>query len=246
MNYIHKSGILKISENTKVLEIGFESGGVSIFAFEKLGLKTIGIDNLYNLKHEKELWTPEINHNYNFFKSKAILKYGDITKKTTFNENSIDIIYSASVLEHIQSLDKAFKECYRILKPGGIMIHSYHPFYSYNGGHALCIPDYPWGHILLKKNEYKKYLKRYRPYESDTAIKYLEKALSYENSQKNVQLKLLCSGFHILNWRNLPTKHNNIKDLSSEIILECLKINKELSIEDLITQNINFIAKKRP
>ncbi len=48
-------------------------------------------------------------------------------------DNSVDVFYSEMILEHIDNPQKAIDETYRILKPGGIAIHTtvflmpYHP-----------------------------------------------------------------------------------------------------------------------
>jgi 2-polyprenyl-3-methyl-5-hydroxy-6-metoxy-1,4-benzoquinol methylase len=48
---------------------------------------------------------------------------------------SLDVILSWEVLEHITKPENAFKEMARILKPGGIAFHEYNPFFSIYGGH---------------------------------------------------------------------------------------------------------------
>ena len=40
-----------------------------------------------------------------------------------FDDSSFGIIFSSSVLEHVQELDDLLAECARVLKPGGIMYH---------------------------------------------------------------------------------------------------------------------------
>jgi SAM-dependent methyltransferase len=42
----------------------------------------------------------------------------DITR-LTFPPSSIDLIVSSDVLEHVPNIEEAFKECYRVLRPGG-------------------------------------------------------------------------------------------------------------------------------
>jgi SAM-dependent methyltransferase len=42
----------------------------------------------------------------------------DITR-LTFRDSSLDLILSSDVLEHVPDLDAAFKESYRVLRPGG-------------------------------------------------------------------------------------------------------------------------------
>ena len=47
----------------------------------------------------------------------------DMTKKFTYGNNSVDYIYSSHTFEHLfyQEAKFAFSECYRILKPNGII-----------------------------------------------------------------------------------------------------------------------------
>ena len=129
-----------------------------------------------------------------------------------------------------------------ILKPNLIDIKN--KFYIENGGHSLCTSDSPWGHILLNKSEFRNYLKKYRKYEFNTAISWLDNALYYENTQKHVQLKCLETGFNILNWYNSSVNRRHLNDLTKNIIQECLIINDNITLEDLLTENIYFIAQK--
>ncbi len=52
-------------------------------------------------------------------------KYKNLTladaRDLPFSDNSYESIFSISTLEHIDNADKALKEAYRILKPGGIL-----------------------------------------------------------------------------------------------------------------------------
>lgn len=45
-------------------------------------------------------------------------------QKTSFSDCSLDIITSNQVFEHVPDNSKAFLECHRILKPGGVLIFS--------------------------------------------------------------------------------------------------------------------------
>lgn len=57
----------------------------------------------------------------------------DIQNLDKIPDNSVDVFYSDMVLEHIEEPQKAIDESYRILKPGGLAIHTtvfmmpYHP-----------------------------------------------------------------------------------------------------------------------
>ena len=59
---------------------------------------------------------------------------------------------------------------YRLLNPGGLMMHHLNPIWSENGGHALGTLDSPWLHVVLKEKEFERYLKEIHPFESDIAI----------------------------------------------------------------------------
>ena len=73
----------------------------------------------------------------------------------------VDVIYSSAVLEHVDHPDLSLKEMYRVLKPGGLAMHSWNPFTSLTmGGHDIGIPYYyPWAHLRLTKEEHIQKLK---------------------------------------------------------------------------------------
>ena len=114
-----------INSSSKILEIGYVSGGHSIIAFEKIGLQSFGIDNFYsNMSENNMLW----KNSKTISQSKASFMIGDITKKNADIEpGKFDIIYSRSTLEHILDIDASFIEMYRLLKPKGIIYHHYNP-----------------------------------------------------------------------------------------------------------------------
>lgn len=60
--------------------------------------------------------------NLDLYKSKDVL-YHNIKKKLPFINNSVDVIYHSHVLEHLEKdeAENFIKDCFRILKPGGIM-----------------------------------------------------------------------------------------------------------------------------
>lgn len=92
--------------------------------------------------------------------------------------NSVDVVVSWEVLEHITKPNDAFKEMARILKPGGFAFHEYNPFFSVDGGHSLCTLDFPWGHARLNDEDFEKYLDEFRPDEKEVSLSFFRNNLN--------------------------------------------------------------------
>lgn len=48
----------------------------------------------------------------------------DASDLSCFPDDSLDLVYSSNVLEHIEDVDRCIREIFRVLKPSGIGIHS--------------------------------------------------------------------------------------------------------------------------
>ena len=90
-----------------------------------------------------------------------------------------------------------------ILKPGGYTFHEHNPFFSFNEGHVLCTLELMWGHVRLSITDFQKYLKQFRPFEYDLAIRfYIENYL--ELNEKNfVKSKNNFSSLELIDLVNL-------------------------------------------
>ena len=91
----------------KMLEPGCGRGEF-LNNFKNLGLDVVGVDI-----------SPEAIEFENGFE----VKLCDIEKeKLPFDDNSIDIIYSKSFIEHLHHPERYLEEAYRVLKPNGIFL----------------------------------------------------------------------------------------------------------------------------
>jgi SAM-dependent methyltransferase len=235
------AGVYSVPQQGSILEIGYTTGGHSIFAFEQLGYRAFGIDNYYGgLVDHVSLPM----HLKSILGSEAGLLVGDVTKTTQISSESLDVVFSASVLEHIQDLKGAFEEMYRVLKPGGAMIHNYAPYFSHDGGHALGIGDSPWVHVRLSESDYLRYIAELRPNEQHVAHEWIAGALHRDVPQWKMQRLVSATGFRIRMWMAKPSPLRFLRDLSPQIIEDCFANTPDIGIEDLVSRSVSFVAVK--
>jgi len=238
---LKQQNIFATQPGQKLLEIGYYSGGYSLFALEKLGFQVCGVDNQYGGLVEAGALPGYIKKKRN---SQTAFHYGDITKTTLFEKETFDVIYSASVLEHIKDIPGAFTEMFRLLKPNGVLIHKYHPFFCPSGGHTLGIPDTPWGHCRLTHDDYVHYIEELRPFEFAHAKPWLSEALTRAYPISRMQQALVQANFKIACWQETPTAQQNLIDLTPQIQAECFQSNPQIGLSDLVTESILFVAQK--
>jgi ubiquinone/menaquinone biosynthesis C-methylase UbiE len=111
--FTEKANLLIVGEK-KIFDAGSGTGNLSI-RLSREGYYPTGIDFSEEgiaLHKEKD--------------SKAVVSHGDLTKKLSFGDSSFDGVFSNNVIytlpEEIRS--EVFKEFYRVLKPGGVIVVS--------------------------------------------------------------------------------------------------------------------------
>ena len=94
---------------------------------------------------------------YNFiqFASNKNIEYGDATKGLPIQDQSVDVLYSSHMLEHLDRIEVILflKEAFRVLRPGGIIrvavpdiqiqVAQYNEFYdadSFIESTHMCVP----------------------------------------------------------------------------------------------------------
>lgn len=147
-------------------------------------------------------------------------------KKTGLESDSIDCITSTSTLEHIpqSALKLVFKECYRLLRVGGVMsfIIDYGDHYSYLDSGITAY-------------NYLKY--------SETAWAFFNPALHYQNRLRHPDyLELLtAAGFEIIEEQRYGDSPGNRK------IIEALAIQERFerySMDDLVVGSALIVSRK--
>jgi 2-polyprenyl-3-methyl-5-hydroxy-6-metoxy-1,4-benzoquinol methylase len=100
----------------------------------------------------------------------------DVTQLS--DQDRYDVIMSWETLEHVPSMDRAFANMARALRPGGIAYHEYNSFFCLSGGHSACTLDFAWGHVLLNDADFEAYVTRYRPDEKAQALAFYRQSLN--------------------------------------------------------------------
>lgn len=99
--------VFNFKKNMKMLEPGCGRGEF-LLNFQKLGLDVTGVD----ISEE----ATEFSHPFE-------VKICDIeNQKLPFDENTFDVVYSKSFIEHLYYPERYLKEAFRVLKPGGILL----------------------------------------------------------------------------------------------------------------------------
>ncbi len=96
----------KITHNTHALEVGCGTGLFTGKILETTKCNIIAIDVSHDLLKIATQKHPSVD-----------FRIGD-AMSLTFPENTFDVVYGSSVLHHLD-MEKAYKEFFRVLKPGG-------------------------------------------------------------------------------------------------------------------------------
>jgi hypothetical protein len=89
-----------------------------------------------------------------------------------------------------------------------------------------------------------RYIEELRPNESAATVPWIQNALNRNHNQSFVQNSLVRSGFEIVDWQNIFVSAEQQSWLSPDIVSDCLRNNNNVSLEDLLSYVVTFIAIK--
>lgn len=232
---LHELGFdLDRGRRLRVLEIGYTSGGHSLVAFERLGLDVTGIDNFYDGSYAASDLPDHVVRTLS--RSDARLVVGDAADPTVLAGEQFDLIFSESVVEHLSRPQETFAALGRLLADGGMMIHSYEPFFCEKGGHTPGTLDCPFGHVRLRPEEHLRYLTEQRPHEAPIAVPWVRDALN-RATQSDVQRAVLGAGFEITEW---ITHSGSPSALAPDELAHALQLHPTITTADLATTAVWF------
>ncbi|MCA1690325.1 MAG: class I SAM-dependent methyltransferase, partial [Actinobacteria bacterium] len=74
-----------------------------------------------------------------------------------FPDDTFDIVWSRTALEHVRPLDASLAEIARVLRPGGFAYHAIDPYFWVRGCHRKGVVDIPWAHARLTTAEIERF-----------------------------------------------------------------------------------------
>ena len=98
------------------MDFGCGNGDVVSFACAK-GYRFSGLESCYDTKWSTNISLSPTNGEHIYF-------YNGL-ERFPFGDQEFDFVFSNQVFEHIEHLDGTIAELYRILKPGGVMVHNF-------------------------------------------------------------------------------------------------------------------------
>ena len=206
-----------INKNTKVLEIGCNTGFTSLSISALTNAKVFGIDiNENSLKKAKEKSKlMGLDKKVKFLKASAT--------KIPFKNEKIDVLWLSNVLSFIGAKEKVLKECFRVLKNNGFLI--FVPiYYNKNPPKKLvgCIEKAIGCKInMKKKKDWINFIK-----EIGTPIEInFQQDFSYLNIKKNI---------------NLYIKNIFDKEIFQKIETKKLLMKKGREFMELFNENLKY------
>lgn len=110
-------------QGKRLLDLGAFTGGRLLYWSERYGLaEAIGIDVKPVFAESGRLAAAE--------KGVAATFDTGFGEALPYKDNSIDVITSYDVLEHVRDVEQVLDECFRILKPGGTLLAVFPQFYQ--------------------------------------------------------------------------------------------------------------------
>lgn len=137
-----KTDLKEVLQNKCVLEIGCNHGGATLAYFQLYGLKKIvGFDT-----SDKQAETGRM-----FFKNEGVppdrYEFGTgYAEELPYPDNSFDVIITYDTFEHVADLSAVMKECYRVLRPKGMLMCIFPSYWHPTQHHLTDVTSAPCIH----------------------------------------------------------------------------------------------------
>lgn len=154
-----------LTRDSRILEFGCGAGN-AVYEFRDAGFDAYG----FEIRPSAKLRRPEDAHYFRFAltgKPANVPEYAiDQSFKIPFDDEFFDCVYSNSTFEHVMDYDMALAENARVLKPGGIAIHTFpsryvpiepHIYVPFGGAVQQYLWYLLWASLGIR-NEYQRHM----------------------------------------------------------------------------------------
>lgn len=245
---IHTAHILEIGCNTGAASYWLaQLGAKHVTGTEFSGYKVSSVQHGNTSQHALQQVTADLQYMRNELAQTCPAKHivsfvDDDICNSQLPHQSYDIVCSFDVLEHLHNTTEAFNTMAQLLKPGGLLIHDYNPFFALNGGHSLCTLDFVWGHARLNAKDFETYISMYRPSEKEQALSFYHKGLN-RMTLADMQQQVIQAGLHI--EACIPfTRSQHAHTITHTIIQQVQTHYPQATALDLISPRVLLIARK--
>lgn len=235
------AGEYRPSARPRALEIGTGSGYVAI-GVASLGFEVTAVDNDYD--GAMDSGSALARHNAGLAGCSIAFQRADATARMPFEGGSFDLIFSNSVIEHIAAIPALLAEMVRLLAPGGVAIHRYHPYFSPSGGHAFGTLDAPWAHARMDGVDMRRYVETLRPHEAPSANRWIAEALTREWPLARMQHAVFAAGLRPVAWGETPAATRLLERLDAQVVAQAMAVNPQIALADLVTDGVEMVLKR--
>jgi SAM-dependent methyltransferase len=126
----------------RVIEIG-SAQGLTLIALNRMGYEAYGV----------EPWEPAVEQANRLARSmQATIRIErGIAEQILYPDSFADCVIALSVMEHVKDLDGALRECFRVLRPGGVLWFNICSNLSPRQDEISVFPCFGWYPLRLKR-----------------------------------------------------------------------------------------------
>lgn len=239
-----------------VLEVGCFDGAAS-YALTEAGARRVhGIDSSRHFVISEEVtdscirrqkdWLDDLRRSvcHEFSRDSSgcrpeSVSFGDLDIGDLNEVSEYDLIVSTATVEHLLGARRAFVAMFRALRPGGLSVHNYHSFFCASGAHFDTL-DFPWGHVRLTSEDFRRYVHTFRPDEVEVAEYRFFRTINRLTIAELTQVAVN-AGFKII---ELFAPTADWKEVTHSIFVQSKTNYPTLTLTDLTATNIWLLLKK--
>jgi SAM-dependent methyltransferase len=225
----------------EVLDVGCGEAGFALPTYERLGARhVVGIDNEYGSIGSTR-YADAVRAR---MATRSEVVQGDMVDGSELlGSERFDLVASTSVLEHVADLPAFFRGSFAVVKPGGICIHRYEPYFSLRGGHALGIMDQPWGHLVMADEERDAYVDRFRPYEAEAIRSWFGSALNFATVREIIDAAT-GAGFELVRVVTAAESEWSGTEHDLPLVLAALQRHPGIGFADPFTRAVTVVLRR--